>query len=235
MEQRLKQRLVGAVVLVALGVIFIPMLLTGPVQHTRVDVPIEIPPRPESSQTPQAPAQGFANEPSPGRELAGEPQPADAAATPAQHQPKAEAERRAAAENPTSDTDDTGAEGEAGVDSQGTAASGGEAPAVAESSPSASDAEGESGGGNAAGESTPTDQLSSWAVQVGAFRGRDNALSFRDRLREAGFSVYVDRIQSQDAPLYRVRVGPVAARDEAETLVRQLKSGQDLKGIVVEK
>lgn len=46
MDQRTKQRLVGAVVLVALAVIFIPMLLQGPVEREPSDVPIAIPPKP---------------------------------------------------------------------------------------------------------------------------------------------------------------------------------------------
>ena len=40
MQQRLKQRLVGAVVLVALAVIFIPMLLQGPLEREATSIPI---------------------------------------------------------------------------------------------------------------------------------------------------------------------------------------------------
>ncbi|MBD3671455.1 MAG: SPOR domain-containing protein [Gammaproteobacteria bacterium] len=46
-DKRLKQRLIGAIVLVSLGVIFIPMLLKGP---DSIDTPIissNIPPKPE--------------------------------------------------------------------------------------------------------------------------------------------------------------------------------------------
>lgn len=46
MEQRLKQRLVGAVVLVALAVIFIPMILQGPIEREVTSVPAEIPAQP---------------------------------------------------------------------------------------------------------------------------------------------------------------------------------------------
>jgi DedD protein len=46
MDQRLKQRLIGAVVLVALGVIFIPMFLQGPIERESSSVPIEIPVQP---------------------------------------------------------------------------------------------------------------------------------------------------------------------------------------------
>lgn len=54
MQQRMKQRLIGAIVLVALAVIFLPMLLQGPVEREATSIPMEIPPRPQVSM--QAPA-----------------------------------------------------------------------------------------------------------------------------------------------------------------------------------
>ena len=47
MDNTLKQRLVGAAVLVALGVIFIPALLDGSGYRTRQARTVEIPPKPE--------------------------------------------------------------------------------------------------------------------------------------------------------------------------------------------
>ncbi len=49
MDQRTKRQLVGAAVLVAGAVIFLPMLFTGPEEHDSLDVPLEIPPRPSFS------------------------------------------------------------------------------------------------------------------------------------------------------------------------------------------
>jgi DedD protein len=45
-DDRLKRRLVGAVVLIALGVIFIPMILDGSGRSGRMTVDVEIPPAP---------------------------------------------------------------------------------------------------------------------------------------------------------------------------------------------
>ncbi len=42
----MKQRLIGAAVLISLIVIFVPMLLRGPVENRVVEVPVEIPPKP---------------------------------------------------------------------------------------------------------------------------------------------------------------------------------------------
>jgi DedD protein len=45
-DDRLKRRLVGAVVLIALGVIFIPMILDGSGRSSRLSMDVEIPPAP---------------------------------------------------------------------------------------------------------------------------------------------------------------------------------------------
>lgn len=54
MEQRLKQRLIGATVLVALAVIFIPMLLQGSPEREPTAIPIAIPPQPAVDVPPPA-------------------------------------------------------------------------------------------------------------------------------------------------------------------------------------
>ncbi|RZU97990.1 SPOR domain-containing protein [Spiribacter vilamensis] len=73
MEQRIKQRLVGAVVLVALGVIFLPMLLSGPVERTRVDIQLDMPAEPVLDDAPALPDGSTVESPQPGRALADQP------------------------------------------------------------------------------------------------------------------------------------------------------------------
>ena len=51
MDLALKQRLVGAIVLIALAVIFLPMLLDGSGTPERLDVEVEIPERSEAPQS----------------------------------------------------------------------------------------------------------------------------------------------------------------------------------------
>lgn len=51
MDTSLKQRLIGAIVLVALAVIFLPMLVTGPARNSSADsVPLEVPGAPANAQ-----------------------------------------------------------------------------------------------------------------------------------------------------------------------------------------
>ncbi len=67
MQQGLKQRLVGGLVILALVVIFLPMALQGPVEHTRVDVPIQVPPEPEVPADGVLPPPDFTAQPTPGQ------------------------------------------------------------------------------------------------------------------------------------------------------------------------
>ncbi|WP_290653693.1 SPOR domain-containing protein [Aquisalimonas sp.] len=192
MQQHHKQRLVGAVVVVALAVIFVPMLLQGPVDRGTTDLSVEIPPRPEVEQGPESESAAAEAEPSPGLEAVPLPEDDDADAAQAPPGPA-----------PSPDPDMLPDE-EDGV---------AEAPE------------------EAAGED---EELASYSVQVGSFGNEDNALGLRDRLREQDFSAYVDRIEREgDQPLYRLRVGPVVERGEAEELLERLASEADVDGLVV--
>ncbi|AGM41381.1 Sporulation domain-containing protein [Spiribacter salinus M19-40] len=63
MDQRFKQRLIGAIVLVALAIIFVPMLLSGPVQQTRVDIELDMPDAPEREEVPALPEADLLEDP----------------------------------------------------------------------------------------------------------------------------------------------------------------------------
>ena len=82
MQQGLKQRLVGGLVILALIVIFLPMLLQGPVERTRVDVPIQVPPEPKVPADGTLPPPDFTAQPTPGQDGdTSVPQPSDDTAT----------------------------------------------------------------------------------------------------------------------------------------------------------
>ncbi len=204
MEQRLKQRLIGAVVLVALAVIFIPMLLTGPVERHAMDVPIEIPPRPQVMTVPGVPEPMPASDqrqrlPTPvfsERQQLGQAQPATTSSGPA-----ARPSARASVASETTTTR-----------SQGGPAS--TPPAAPAASPSRA-------------------ELAAWAVQVGSFGSQLNATGLRDKLRAAGFAAYVDTAEGNGQRFYRVRVGPVIERAEAESLKARLEREQSLPALVV--
>jgi DedD protein len=63
-----------------------------------------------------------------------------------------------------------------------------------------------------------------WAVQVGAFGSVATARKLVADLAQDGLPAYVAPLQRAGKNLYRVRVGPVASRDEAQQLARRLES-----------
>jgi len=202
MDQRLKERVIGAIVVVGLGVIFIPMLLSGPkdraamVGHmdgpggdgnTRV-VTIDL--REHSGVTPRPDAL------QPSAQTSAPELQTDSARAVARGGPATQ--DKAPAETPVPPR----------PAAQGTSQS-----AVPGPSPQAQPA--------AAGD---------WAVQVGSFSSRENAARLASQLKEQGFAAYVSRYQDGGRILHRVRVGPVATRPEAESLAERLsQAGQKAK------
>ncbi|MCC5857064.1 MAG: SPOR domain-containing protein [Ectothiorhodospiraceae bacterium] len=188
MEQRHKQRLVGAIVLIALAVIFLPMILRGPVEDRTLSVPAQIPPRPD------APLSGEPVQPPPAAEapaLDRVPLQAPAVAEPDEEPPP-----DTAMQEPDAVSEGAGTPGAVDPDSRAASVEG-------------------------------------FAVQVGSFSRRDNAMALRDRLRERGYSAFVDEVRRDAGALYRLRVGPVMDRDEARELAQRLQRDEELEGLVV--
>lgn len=212
-----KQRMVGALVLIALAVIFLPMLFTRqdeshPVQ---VDAPaapqapagqqVQVEPVtvPEPQALPQEPVPdednvAASNQP-PSMPIA--PAPAPAAQAPAAAAPQAA--KPAPAPKPTPAP-------AAPVTTPAAPA----APAVAKAAPSGVDANGLS---------------VSWSVQLASMSNRANADNLQKTLRTQGYNAY---IRTADG-VNRVFVGPLIERAEADRLRDQLDKQQKLKGIVV--
>lgn len=72
----------------------------------------------------------------------------------------------------------------------------------------------------------PAVSATGFAVQMGAFADAAQATALRDSLRAKGFSAFVDRVNTDNGTLNRVRVGPVATREAADALKAKLGSGQ---------
>lgn len=214
----MKQRLVGAVVLIALAVIFVPMFLGGPAERTRVDVPIEVPPEPAVTPEPHLPDTGFADRPAPGGDVPARPPAGDTGAERAVSEP-------------------AGSDAEAQADGSAASQPSGDESAAVAGNEAATAAETPAGDGAADASATPAtapEKAGDWAVQVGAFGKEANALGMRDRLRKAGYDVYVDQATGSGGDtIFRVRVGPLGSRDEADGVARRIQVNQDIKGLVV--
>lgn len=178
-----KQRIVGAVVLISLAAIIIPVVMDFHKDKAVREKAVGIPPKPKDFSVQVLPLVHPDKAPPPAAAVA-PPAVATGQAVAAPPQP-------AAAPAPS-------------------AASASDAPVARKDSPEA------------------------WDVQVGSFSSRDRAVALRDKLRARHFDAYVEKtVLDSGYDSYRVRVGPVLRRAEAEKLQGRLKSEEHLPAIVI--
>ena len=72
-----------------------------------------------------------------------------------------------------------------------------------------------------------------WAVQVGSFGNRKNALALKDKLRDKKIHAFVERVMKNNKPIYRVRVGPKVTKKLAKELKQKLEKEHKLSGLIV--
>ena len=80
------------------------------------------------------------------------------------------------------------------------------------------------------GDDTP--KLEGFAVQVGAFKDEDKLKQARDKLAAAGISHFVERRDTPNGALNRLRAGPYPTREAAEKALAAVKAAS-LDGQVV--
>jgi DedD protein len=219
-DRLVKERLVGAAVLMAAAIILIPEMLSGPdrespaesaAAQTRSDAPIKTYTIDlNHSPSAQPPPAVIENRAPPPEELpvaqptAAQPAPDDQAkpevppqsATAPQSQPLSQPPPQPVVEQPTVAAPPTRA-------AQRPLASGGAAPTSGR-----------------------------WAVQVGTFSKEANAERLSKQLRDQGQSSFVMPVKSGGATLYRVRIGPMKDRANAEAALRDVKSSAPGAAIV---
>ena len=226
MDESLKARLIGAVVLVAVAVILIPELLSGrgraqsaaPVpgeSGTRtqiIDIPVNGAATSALAPTPAAGGQASINPATPSGPPAAPAKTGEAESTPA----SAPAPATAVADARPDPAPPATATTTASAASRPVVAPP-PAPAAAVAQPATPPAAAARGG---------------WAVQVGAFGSTAAAGKVVNELGSAGFRAYVSPVQRGGKTLYRVRVGPEADRSRADATAAALK-GRGLPATVV--
>jgi tetratricopeptide (TPR) repeat protein len=63
-----------------------------------------------------------------------------------------------------------------------------------------------------------------FTVQAGSFASAQNAKALMNKLKRNNFDAYIDELASSNGPMYRVRVGKVSTRQEAENLKDSLEA-----------
>jgi len=71
-----------------------------------------------------------------------------------------------------------------------------------------------------------------WAVQLGSFSNQQNAERLAADLRNQGYAAFLSQLQTGSGALHRVRIGPQKDRESAEEVAKQLGKGGH-KGQVV--
>ena len=87
--------------------------------------------------------------------------------------------------------------------------------------------------GDAPSSAISAGQPGAWAVQLAAFSDEASANKLRDRLRGQGFDGYVDSVKTSKGKLWRVRAGPFASRNVAESTRGEIADKLKIKGNIV--
>jgi len=74
---------------------------------------------------------------------------------------------------------------------------------------------------------------SAYTIQVGSFSNKTNAFTLRDKLRKDKFRAYIESVTISAGVRYRVRVGPYLKYDEVEKNRDKLLQRHKLKGTIV--
>ncbi len=223
MDRRLKERLVGVTILVALIVLVVPELLSGPKHPVSPPLATGQPLSPTRSVSVDLATNRATAEPEAG---AASQAPPVEAHNPAPAAPASSTAAANGASSPTSTAAPSGAASQPAPAAARSAAtpkaqSGAQAPLETPASPPKS--------GPATTRSVGLGDTSaaphpSWAVQLGSFANKANAERLVQRLQESGGSFYVVAVGGGSAMRYRVRMGPLADRGAAERALAKLKA-----------
>ena len=205
LRRRARHRLIGAAVLVLVGVIGFPLLFDTQPRPIAVDIPIEIPDRAKVKPLPAPPQshmQGAATADAPAKlaatpASAGSQAAAPAAVATATSKPAASATAR----DPAPVAEASRPAPVQPTKSESTA----KAPAEAVKPAKVQEADGR------------------FVVQVGAFSDAGKARETRLRVEKAGMKTYTNVADTRDGKRIRVRVGPFGSRAEADKAASRIK------------
>ena len=226
MEAPLQQRIVGAIVLVTLGVIFIPALLDGSGYKARQAKDIVI------REKPRFPSQSK-------KKLDPIPTPLDA---------KREIKRSIKSKQPNKQAADKNVATKVVTAKKLQASqSASQSKAMAKVESVAKEkvtvvkvepktkvkTDDVTVGKTKASEISNKKRIKSFAIQVGTFDDNKNAKKIRNELRKAGYTAYIQKSESKTNPSYRVRIGPELDYDVLEKRLVKLKKSKRYDGYIV--
>lgn len=217
MRRRARHRLIGASVLVVLGVIGFPLLFDTQPRPVSVDIAVDIPDRATakplvdtSTPKPLSASAGLDAK----EEVVPDTKPEVKAE--AKLEPKVEAKADVKPE-----TAMAAAAGAAAVAAVVPKAETKPEPAKADAKPTAKpEAKADT---KPAKPSDSKDTGSRFVVQAGTFSDEAKLRETRNKLEKAGITTYTQVIEGKDGRRVRVRVGPFTSRDDADKVARKIK------------
>ncbi|MDN3523790.1 SPOR domain-containing protein [Halomonas sabkhae] len=223
MKYGMRERVSGALVLIALAVIFVPLLLDDPAPREErpdpvltIEQPVDVEQRDVAEPTPP---ESVEQQQDASPTTADETEVSQAAVETVATE---DAERQEAAQESSSETASTEAsrdESSSDTTSESTSNDSQQADdPIAELARAADERQ---------ANATPDGE---WAVQVGSFGQPSNAEGLHARLQEQGYPAYQ---RARDNNMTTVYVGPYASSETAENVMGKLKAGLNLQGLLV--
>ena len=220
LRRRARRRLIGAIALVTIVAVFLPMALDHEPKPVNQDITIRIPPSTSGAFAPKlAPVPESKPAVKPVPETPAQPAVPVAGDTP---KPVAAPAAKSAAATPAADTEAAPPKKAAAVQPQAQPV----AKPAAKSAPEPKTAD--------RAQPAAAQSAGGYVVQVAALNDAAKAKQMQQQIAAAGVKAYTEVVPVVKGQVTRVRAGPFASRDEAEKIRDQLK-GMGLSGNVVAK
>nr|CBA33825.1 hypothetical protein Csp_B20980 [Curvibacter putative symbiont of Hydra magnipapillata] len=236
MRRRARHRLVGAAVLVLIGVVGFPLLFDSQPRPIAVDIPIEIPdkgkvrplgapPLPAATQAGGAiieereePAAPAASAPAPKVALAETKTAVVKPEAKPESKPEAKPEAKKPEAKPAEKVAEKPAEKPAAAKPEAKAADAAKAQALLEGKSTADAKHAEH-----KADKKPAADAGRFVVQVGAYTEAGKLQEARSKVEKAGFKTYTQVVGTKDSQRTRVRIGPFATKADAEKAADKIK------------
>jgi len=193
MERALKERIIGAAVLVLFVVLVVPVFLDGPPDDQEIVSERVLLPGQDGQKTQTVVLERDRTEPVPSTNSATTPQPRTTgnAAQQQQPAPREEAPAPAVVVEKQREPEPKAVE---------------KKPEPVTTPPPA-----------------VTSTTGMWAVQLGSFSSKENAEKLAADLRKQGYAAFLSQLETDGGQLHRVRIGPQKDRESAEAMSRRLQ------------
>ncbi|MFP3978365.1 SPOR domain-containing protein [Marinobacter sp. KMM 10035] len=215
----LKQRIIGALVLISLAVIFVPMVFDEP-HSERTSTSINIPEEPPFPEV-ETPVSDLAAPPAYQQDTAGSSGSGNKGFRILEDDGSAAQPVPSAPANPAADV----AKPVQAEPSQ-------PKPVASSSQPAASESKTPEADTDQKNAEFTRSLEGAWVVQLGSFGDGDNARRLRDNVRKAGYSSHLQEVVRGDSTLTRVFSGPFAEKSKAEAAKRDLDEAFKLNSLV---